>query len=72
MTTPPKNQLGNIEHVVVLMLENRSFDNILGYLYDPGNPPPLNKKPRCDRRGLQRRRRRQRRRQGQRAHSPEP
>ncbi len=45
MTTPPKNQLGNIEHVVVLMLENRSFDNILGYLYDPGNPPPFNKKP---------------------------
>lgn len=44
MTTPP-NQLGNIEHVVVLMLENRSFDNILGYLYDPGNPPPFNKQP---------------------------
>jgi phospholipase C len=45
MTTPPKNQLGNIEHVVVLMLENRSFDNILGFLYDPNNPPPFNQKP---------------------------
>ena len=45
MSAPPKNQLGSIEHVVVLMLENRSFDNILGWLYDPGNPPPFNKKP---------------------------
>jgi phospholipase C len=46
MTTPPKNQLGNIEHVVVLMLENRSFDNILGWLYDPqNNQPPFNKQP---------------------------
>lgn len=25
--------LGKIEHIVVLMLENRSFDNLLGYLY---------------------------------------
>lgn len=45
MSTPPKNQLSNIEHVVVLMLENRSFDNILGWLYDPTNQPPFNKKP---------------------------
>jgi phospholipase C len=46
MTTPPKSQLGNIEHVVVLMLENRSFDNILGWLYDPEhNQPPFNKQP---------------------------
>src|SRR4051812_45388915 len=45
MITPPKNQLDKIEHVVVLMLENRSFDNILGYLYSPDNPPPFNKKP---------------------------
>ena len=29
-----------IKHVVVLMLENRSFDNMLGALYGPGNPPP--------------------------------
>jgi phospholipase C len=27
------SQLGNIEHIVVLMLENRSFDNMLGTLY---------------------------------------
>jgi phospholipase C len=27
------NQLGAIDHVVVLMLENRSFDHMLGFLY---------------------------------------
>jgi phospholipase C len=33
--------LGSIEHVVVLMLENRSFDHMLGYLYrDAGNVSP--------------------------------
>jgi phospholipase C len=31
--------LAAIEHVVVLMLENRSFDHMLGYLY-PGNVSP--------------------------------
>src|SRR5437588_4387342 len=30
--------LDTFEHVVVLMLENRSFDNILGYLYENGVP----------------------------------
>jgi phospholipase C len=39
------NQLNRIEHVVVLMLENRSFDNLLGWLYDPENPPPFNRTP---------------------------
>jgi phospholipase C len=35
------NQLGNIEHVVLLMLENRSFDHMLGYLYSgTGNVSP--------------------------------
>lgn len=29
----------SFEHVVVLMLENRSFDNLLGYLYAPGEAP---------------------------------
>ena len=29
--------LDKIEHIVVLMMENRSFDNVLGFLY-PGNP----------------------------------
>ncbi|MGJ8663872.1 MAG: alkaline phosphatase family protein [Marinicella sp.] len=28
-----KKGLGTFDHVVVLMLENRSFDNLLGYLY---------------------------------------
>jgi len=32
------NRLGSIEHIVVLMLENRSLDHMLGYLYaDRGN-----------------------------------
>lgn len=30
--------LDAIDHVVVLMLENRSFDNVLGYLYPDGVP----------------------------------
>jgi len=30
--------LNTFEHVVVLMLENRSFDNVLGYLYENGVP----------------------------------
>lgn len=37
--------LSQIEHVVVLMLENRSFDNVFGWLYDPGNPSPFNVEP---------------------------
>jgi len=33
----------NIEHVVVVMMENRSFDNLLGWLYaDVDNHPPVN------------------------------
>jgi phospholipase C len=44
MTDTPKS-LNKIEHVVVLMLENRSFDNILGWLYDPANETPLNVVP---------------------------
>ena len=30
----------NIEHVVVVMFENRSFDNLLGWLYDNDTDPP--------------------------------
>lgn len=33
------NGLDTFEHIVVLMLENRSFDNLLGYLYDNKNVP---------------------------------
>ena len=36
----------NIEHVVVVMMENRSFDNLLGWLYDNRtDPPPFNIPP---------------------------
>ena len=34
------NKLSEIDHIVVLMLENRSFDHMLGYLYDETNKPP--------------------------------
>lgn len=35
------NQLGAIKHIVQLMLENRSFDQMLGFLYeDSGNKSP--------------------------------
>jgi phospholipase C len=30
---------GQFDHLVVLMMENRSFDNMLGYLYEPSNVP---------------------------------
>ncbi|PYS25780.1 MAG: hypothetical protein DMF72_00645 [Acidobacteria bacterium] len=35
----PSSLLDTFEHVVVLMLENRSFDNLLGYLYQNDVPP---------------------------------
>ena len=28
-----------IENIVVVMLENRSYDNVLGWLYNKDNPP---------------------------------
>jgi phospholipase C len=39
------SQLGRIEHIVVLMLENRSFDNLFGWLYDIANQPPFDHTP---------------------------
>ena len=33
--SPQNNNLAKIEHIVVLMMENRSFDNVLGWLYGP-------------------------------------
>lgn len=37
------NAMGEIEHIVVVMLENRSFDHLVGWLYaDTGNRPPRN------------------------------
>jgi phospholipase C len=32
------NQLNKVEHIVVLMLENRSFDQMLGFLYSADRP----------------------------------
>ena len=41
MTTSAGTGLAGINHIVVLMLENRSFDHMLGYLYaDAGNVSP--------------------------------
>jgi len=37
-TSDTFNGLDTFEHVVVLMLENRSFDNLLGFLYKDGVP----------------------------------
>jgi phospholipase C len=37
MTTPGGTNLSAIQHVVVLMLENRSFDHMLGFLYTNAN-----------------------------------
>ena len=40
------NQLGSIEHVVALVLENRSFDHMLGFLYATSkNVSPLTDQP---------------------------
>jgi len=36
----------SIKHVVVAMFENRSFDNLLGYLYSPSSRPVVNIPPR--------------------------
>src|ERR1043165_7305037 len=36
--TPLDAGRGSIEHIVVLMLENRSFDSLLGYLYERTEP----------------------------------
>ncbi|GLQ46652.1 phosphoesterase [Dyella lipolytica] len=41
MPTANANSLSAINHIVVLMLENRSFDHMLGFLYaDSGNVSP--------------------------------
>ncbi|MDT7542832.1 MAG: phospholipase [Acidobacteriota bacterium] len=41
-----KSGLSRVNHIVVLMLENRSFDNVLGWLYDPANQSPFDRAPR--------------------------
>jgi phospholipase C len=40
----PSEQLGSIDHIVQLMLENRSFDQMLGFLY-ANNVSPLTGQP---------------------------
>ena len=44
--TEANAQLSRIKHIVVLMMENRSFDSVFGWLYDPDNAPPFNQVPR--------------------------
>ena len=43
MANPPQEEPSlmqkQIKHVVILMLENRSFDNVLAWLYNEQNPP---------------------------------
>ena len=34
-----------ITNIIVVMLENRSYDNVLGWLYNPSNKPPYDKAP---------------------------
>ena len=34
--------MSQIKHIVHLMLENRSLDQLLGWLYDEQNPPKVN------------------------------
>lgn len=40
------NDSPKFDHLVVLMMENHSLDNLLGYLYHPDNPPPFDRPPR--------------------------
>src|SRR5579864_1897461 len=42
---PSPSLLASIQHVVVLMLENRSFDHMLGYLYSDRNNVSLSGAP---------------------------
>jgi phospholipase C len=45
-TRAVRGGMANIQHVVVVMLENRSFDNLAGWLYaSQGNRPPINLPP---------------------------
>jgi len=39
------NLSDNIKHIVFLMLENRSFDNLLTWCYDGVGEPPVNNIP---------------------------
>lgn len=39
-SAPKPRKTPGFDHLIVVMGENRSFDNILGYLYSPETPPP--------------------------------
>jgi phospholipase C len=39
------SQSPKFDHLIVLMMENRSFDSLLGYLYHPDNVPPFDQPP---------------------------
>src|SRR5438876_1386093 len=39
------NYTGPIKNVIVVMLENRSYDTMLGWLYNANNQPPYNEAP---------------------------
>ncbi|MFV0432917.1 MAG: alkaline phosphatase family protein [Leucobacter sp.] len=39
-SAPKPRDTPGFDHLVVLMGENRSFDNLLGHLYTPDDPPP--------------------------------
>ncbi len=39
-SAPKPRETPGFDHLIVLMGENRSFDNLLGYLYTPEAPPP--------------------------------
>ena len=39
------NYAGPITNIIVVMMENRSYDNILGWLYNSNNAPPYNRSP---------------------------
>lgn len=39
------NYAGPITNIIVVMMENRSYDNILGGLYNSNNAPPYNEAP---------------------------
>lgn len=34
-----------ITNIILVMLENRSYDNVLGWLYNPSHEPPYNAAP---------------------------
>jgi phospholipase C len=44
-TADTSDHLAEIKHVVVLMLENRSFDHVLGYLSLEGGRADINGPP---------------------------